>query len=284
MDNQDGNTGPTLTVSKMTDKKTRFSFRRRSVRDNSESGDGGGPKPQSISTFISQKEAIAIDEELFSTYCYSLDQLMELAGLSCATAIAKAYPINSLTKSEPTVLICCGPGNNGGDGLVCARHLKLFGYLPSIYYPKQRDAQLFKSLSTQCKYMDIPFLSYLPSSSLIDMSYNFVVDAIFGFSFSGQVRAPFDDVLKLLRGTSIPLCSIDIPSGWDVEKGNEDGLKPDFLISLTAPKKAAEHFKGKYHYLGGRFVPPELAHKYQLSLPNYPGADCVVELTTKSSI
>ena len=51
MDNQDGHTGTTLTVSsKMTEKKTRFSFRRRSMRDNSETGDG--PKPQSVSTYI----------------------------------------------------------------------------------------------------------------------------------------------------------------------------------------------------------------------------------------
>ena len=52
---------------------------------------------------------------------------MELAGLSCATAIAQTYPINGLkNKDDPTVLLCCGPGNNGGDGLVCARHLKMF--------------------------------------------------------------------------------------------------------------------------------------------------------------
>lgn len=46
---------------------------------------------------------------------------MELAGLSIATAIAKEYPIE-----RKKILICCGPGNNGGDGLVAARHLKLF--------------------------------------------------------------------------------------------------------------------------------------------------------------
>ena len=69
-----------------------------------------------------------IDQELFNEYQFSVDQLMELAGLSCATAITRAYPVASLGSGspDPTVLICCGPGNNGGDGLVCARHLKFF--------------------------------------------------------------------------------------------------------------------------------------------------------------
>ena len=55
--------------------------------------------------------------------------------------------------------------------------------------------------------------------------------------------------------------SVDCPSGWDVEKGDEagDGLRPDMLVSLTAPKQGAKGFDGTHHYLGGRFVPPEIA-------------------------
>jgi len=66
--------------------------------------------------------------------------------------------------------------------------------------------------------------------------------------------------------------------GWDVEKGSLDGIQPDMLISLTAPKKAANLFKGRYHFLGGRFVPSKLEQKYQLNLPQYPGTDCVYQL------
>lgn len=66
--------------------------------------------------------------------------------------------------------------------------------------------------------------------------------------------------------------------GWDVEQGRADGLQPDMLISLTAPKKSASLFRGRYHFLGGRFVPPGLEKKYQLNLPQYPGTDCVLQL------
>ncbi|XP_078061421.1 NAD(P)H-hydrate epimerase [Mustelus asterias] len=229
--------------------------------------------------YLGQEEAQAIDQELFTEYKFSVDQLMELAGLSCASAIAKVYPLSSLRKKSPTVLVLCGPGNNGGDGLVCARHLKLFGYEPSIFYPKRPSKPLFEALTTQCQKMDIPFLTEFPSEPLfIDEVYNLIVDAIFGFSFKGQVREPFAAVLGTLEGVTVPIASVDIPSGWDVEKGGPGGIQPDLLISLTAPKKAAAHFHGRYHYLGGRFVPAALERKYGLNLPEYPGTECVRQL------
>lgn len=87
------------------------------------------------------------------------------------------------------------------------------------------------------------------------------------------------------------LFSIDIPSGWHVENGpqpiedNQSGIKiqaikPELLISLTAPKLCAKDFHGKYHYLGGRFVPPPLQQKYDLNLIEYPGTETCVEITT----
>ena len=38
-----------------------------------------------------------------------------------------------------------------------------------------------------------------------------------------------------------------------------DGLRPDMLVSVSAPKLGAKHFKGKHHYIGGRFIPPQIA-------------------------
>lgn len=48
---------------------------------------------------------------------------------------------------------------------------------------------------------------------LIDEAYNLVVDAIFGFSFKGAVREPFGSILEVLKNTTLPLASIDVPSG-----------------------------------------------------------------------
>lgn len=72
---------------------------------------------------------------------FSVDQLMELAGLSVASSILAEYPPSEYSR----VLIVAGPGNNGGDGLVAARHLYHFGYkgvqvvLPLIVLERARS-------------------------------------------------------------------------------------------------------------------------------------------------
>lgn len=55
---------------------------------------------------------------------FSIDQLMELAGLSVASAIIQEYPNDKYKR----ILVLAGPGNNGGDGLVASRHLTHFDY------------------------------------------------------------------------------------------------------------------------------------------------------------
>ncbi|KAJ2911935.1 hypothetical protein MD484_g8482, partial [Candolleomyces efflorescens] len=228
--------------------------------------------------YISARIAQQIDEELMSSVgAFSIDQLMELAGLACAKALATAYARDRY----PRVLVCCGPGNQGGDGLVAARHLGMFGYKPTVYMPKPGSKEIYKRLEKQCVNMEIPIL--LPSNGVEDLQHalqssDVILDAIFGFSFKPPIRAPFDKVLPLLSGSRLPIVSVDIPSGWDVEKGNDlgVGLEPDVLVSLTAPKEGVKDFTGR-HFLecmGYR----SLEEKFELNLPAYPGADQIVEL------
>lgn len=116
------------------------------------------------------------------------------------------------------------------------------------------------------------------------LQFDLVVDAMFGFSFKGAPRPPFAEILARLSPDASPpaLASIDIPSGWDVELGDTtgSGLRPDLLISLTAPKLGSRGFQGRFHYLGGRFVPPEIRERYGLVLPRYPGASQCVPIAS----
>ncbi len=189
--------------------------------------------------------------------------------------LVKAY---NDTKKYSKCLVVVGGGNNGGDGLVCARHLKLFGYDPLIVYPKRTDKELYKNLVNQCEKMDIQVMEKIPS----DLQIHLIIDAIFGFGFSGEIREPFGQILKQIKQLekTIPVISIDVPSGWDVEKGqiNNESIQPECVISLTAPKNCMKHFQGKYHFLGGRFVPKALQEKYQIILPDYSSSEQVVQI------
>lgn len=219
---------------------------------------------------LNQTEAVNIDVELFNDYKFSVDQLMELAGFSCAQAIQKVY-----SNQKSKVLIVCGPGNNGGDGLVCARHLKLMNFNVELFYPKRTSNELYERLAHQCSEYGLKFLNDVPEESQHDL----IVDALFGFSFKPPVRENFSAIMNFLYQTATPIASIDIPSGWNVNDGPlENCFQPELLISLTAPKLCSKFFKGKYHYLGGRFVPDKLQAKYELNLPEYPDADSCVKL------
>ncbi|KAG0645151.1 NAD(P)H-Hydrate epimerase [Hyphodiscus hymeniophilus] len=159
---------------------------------------------------------------------FSIDQLMELAGLSVSQAVYRVHPPSRGRR----VLVACGPGNND----------------------------------------DFP-------TALKETDH--IVDSIFGFSFSGEVREPFPAVIKALEETKLPVTAVDAPSSWNIESGPpSDGpgasFMPEVLVSLTAPKPLVKYFKGR-HFIGGRFVSPDIAEKYDLELPTYEGVDQIAE-------
>lgn len=259
---------------------------------------------------LNQHEAAAIDQQLFGAHSFSVDQLMELAGLSCATAVAREAVARDGGAGD-RVLVVCGPGNNGGDGLVCARHLRLFGFKPVVYYPVPKlSVDLYSRLVQQCHSFDIPIVADSCSSKkdesggavsgggsdrLVEFDGSFgalseycmLVDSLFGFSFKPPARVEYHRALRLLaseaRAAGRPVCSVDVPSGWHVESGPgclepELTVDPQVLVSLTAPKLCAQKFSG-VHYLGGRFVPDCLLAQYGITLPPYPATDCIVKLS-----
>ena len=214
-----------------------------------------------------------MDVELMGKdFGFSVDQLMELAGLSVASAVYDFHPAKS--NEKPSVLVICGPGNNGGDGLVASRHLVHFGYAVKVLYPKRKDVDIYNRLKLQLDKLNVEFVEEFEEGN------DLIVDSIFGYSFSGAIREPFKSIIEQMSVSLSKVCAVDVPSGWDVEKGDIQNTKlnPQMLVSLTAPKLCAQHFKG-VHYLGGRFVPDDINAKYQLdSLPKYEGSSQIVKL------
>ncbi|KAK6542602.1 hypothetical protein TWF694_006546 [Orbilia ellipsospora] len=138
-----------------------------------------------------------------------------------------------------------------------------------------------KRLSTQLHNLSIPFIEDYATAL---KSTDHILDAIFGFSFSGNVRAPFDSVIEAIKNSSLPVTSVDVPSSWDIETGPPEdgpgkGFMPDTLVSMMVPKPLIKYFTGR-HFLGGRFLPPGLEEKHGLKLRDkYDGIDQVTELT-----
>ena len=231
---------------------------------------------------ISAKSAALLDQELMGAGQFSIDQLMELAGLAVAQAIFKQYPPLNKGKNNPLVLV--GPGNNGGDGLVAARHLKLWGYSPTIYYPKQSKSNvLYNNLTKQLSDLQVESINSL--EQVKTGQFMLIVDCLFGFSFKPPIRPPFDELIEHLLDPAVekpPIVSVDIPSGWDVDNGPVNGdksINPQMLVSLTAPKPCTKYFKG-IHYLGGRFINRSIAEKYGITdiIDLYKSNDMIVKL------
>lgn len=120
----------------------------------------------------------------------------------------------------------------------------------------------------------------LPSLHDVDL----LVDAVFGFSFAGDVREPFPAVIDALAHTALPVLAVDAPSSWDIDAGPRQtgpgaGYMPAALISLTAPKPLVRFLRADVrHFVGGRFLGAEVAERFGLSVPPYQGADQICEV------
>ena len=222
--------------------------------------------------YINAETSALVDKELMGTYNYSIDQLMEIAGLTVAKVVNQEYVLKS-KQNNLKIITLCGPGNNGGDGLVASRYLKEFGNEVEILYPKKNTKNpLYERLITQCQNYGIlineKIFETKEEYEKIFEQNDIIIDALFGFSFKGEIRQPFKTIIEAMKKFENKIISVDIPSGFDIDKGNIfDTFIPKGLVSLTLPKLCSKEFKGE-HFLGGRFVPKKLFEKFNLNCDN----------------
>ncbi len=167
----------------------------------------------------STEQSKKIDELSQKDFQLPSEVLMEAAGVSAAREIEQAYfpEIN-----HGRISIVCGPGNNGGDGLVIARHLHsagyrdlavfLLGHLRSELYQKQLTRLHLQGINVIDSSDEPKALEKIKSSSLI-------VDAIFGIGLNQKVSEEFASAIQLMNQSKVPIVSIDTPSGLDCDRG-----------------------------------------------------------------
>ncbi|MFH1146093.1 MAG: NAD(P)H-hydrate dehydratase [Pseudomonadota bacterium] len=169
--------------------------------------------------------------------------LMENAGRETAELIAASMP--ELARGSH-VGIFCGPGNNGGDGLVIARYLARKGVRITVYiltHPDKLkgDAAANCSIAERLSIPVIPILNeeeWTVHRDKIGERSVLFVDAIFGTGLRKEVTGIAAAVIEWLNRTDRPIWSVDIPSGLDADTGRTLGVavKASHTVTFAFPK------------------------------------------------
>ncbi len=201
--------------------------------------------------------------------------LMENAGRGVAEFVQREL-------SAARALIACGPGNNGGDGFVIARHLDLAGWSVDVLLVSRREASrgdaavnLGWMSATGCR-----LLAYDSAEGRAAVSapgrYELVVDALLGTGSRGALRAPLGTLLGELNRMSALRVAVDLPTGLDSDTGVADPatFRADHTCTFVAPKPgllhpAAQPFVGKLTILGIG-VPRHVLRRFGVDVPRGP--------------
>ena len=199
------------------------------------------------------------------------DILMENAGQAAYFVILDQIGI----KGKDFVILC-GPGNNGGDGLVAARKIHSQGGTARVFL--MSDEGKFKGSARK----NFEIVSKLPIEvrkvedqetlrSYI-MDCDVIVDAILGTGITREVKGKYRDIINLINKSKKLTVSIDIPSGINGDNGKIMGVavRADYTITYGLPKIGNVLYPG-FEYCGKLYVthisfPPELYNKPELKM------------------
>nr|WP_244532339.1 NAD(P)H-hydrate dehydratase [Methylocapsa palsarum] len=157
-------------------------------------------------------------------------ELMESAGRAVSVAVGTRWLMRPVT-------VLCGPGNNGGDGFVAARHLADAGWPVKLALLGLRDKLADEAARAACLWSG-PIEPFTPNC--LDGA-GIVVDAIFGSGLSRPVAGPAREMLEALKTRRIPTCAIDVPSGLDGANGNVLGAVAPADLTVTFFRKKPGH-------------------------------------------
>lgn len=151
-------------------------------------------------------------------------------------------------REKSRILIACGTGNNGADGLVMARLLHLKGHNIQILTVGNRSkaTQENKKELEIAKNYDIPVLT-AEEILLHSEHYDIVVDAVFGVGLSRRIEGIYEQLLEYLNHLSARKVAVDIPSGIDADDGTILGVafRADLTVTFSYEKAGMRLFPGQ---------------------------------------
>ncbi len=144
-------------------------------------------------------------------------QLMERAG-EAAADIARGL----LGENATSVLVLAGPGNNGGDAYVVARHLKRWWYhvdVVSLGDPKRLEGDAANAYT-----MFQEAGGTISESIPADKRYDLVIDGLFGIGLTREISGAYRNLIEEVIALKVPVLALDIPSGLDSDTGMVKGI------------------------------------------------------------
>jgi len=175
--------------------------------------------------------------------------LMERAALGTAEFIKERLLTGDRDKK---VIAICGSGNNGGDGVACARILHEWGFNVEVFvigkkekFTEQTRAQVDLAVNSEVE------LKIVEPSELItdrdDFKDVIIIDAIFGVGFKGRLEGDLEKLARYLNMFNSVKVAIDIPSGVNGSNGKVESIaiKCDYTVTFGANKTGIAVYPGK---------------------------------------
>jgi len=185
-----------------------------------------------------------IDERAARQHGIPSETLMDNAGRAVADALCGIFP--SLTALN--LLIVCGKGNNGGDGIAVARHLKQRGIASRVLLLCEKSS-VAASSSPAAHHLKLALAAGVAVEEASDEKawraaaaslngHGLVLDAILGTGLSGGARGTSALAIQDLNASGLPVVAVDIPSGLSGDTGEIPGpaIRAEHTIALACPK------------------------------------------------
>lgn len=216
--------------------------------------------------YVSSEEMRAIDEEAIQVFNVDILSLMENAGTAVASLARRMLGGEVAGKS---VACLVGKGNNGGDGLVAARHIHNWGAEVSLML-SGRD--LGEVASRQLRAVESMGIRIDEGWSMPHHAA-LLIDALLGYNAKGDPREPIAGLIRRANQARVPILAVDIPSGLDPTAGkpNDPCIVARATLTLGLPKigflnPESRRYVGEL-YLGDVSIPRELYERHSCPAP-----------------